>query len=303
MNRVLVTGGSGFIGQHVLPRLAAQGFEVHSTVYRRRDALPQNNCQWHQMDLLDTTKIAELVKKIQPTHLLHLAWDTTPGTYWHSLNNFQWVQSSLELLQCFHRMGGIRAVFAGTGFEYDTAYGYCKEGLTPIQPNTTYGLCKASLQQLVNQFAQETQLSCAWGRVFFLYGPQEGERRLVAAVIRSLLQQQPAKCSHGNQIRDFLYVKDVANALVMLLESQIQGPVNIASGKPLALKDLILRIAALLEAPHLIQLGAIPAMPNEPPLQVANIDRLTQEVQWQPQYEGDQGLLETIEWWKHQLNA
>jgi nucleoside-diphosphate-sugar epimerase len=141
-------------------------------------------------------------------------------------------------------------------------------------------------------------LSAAWGRIFFVYGPFEQQQRLVPSVIKSLLKGEAARCSTGTQIRDFLHVADVAEAFVALLESDVTGPVNVASGRPAALQDVIGVIAARFDRPDLIHWGAIPAAPDEPPLLVADTRRLTHEVGWSPRYNLESGLRQTIEWWQ-----
>ena len=116
------------------------------------------------------------------------------------------------------------------------------------------------------------------------------------------MENQIAQCSHGNQIRDFLHVEDVASAFVALLESDVQGAVNIASGKPLALKEVIYKIAQKIGGVDRIQLGVIPSPADEPQTLTADVRRLTEEVKWQPEYDIDSGLEQTIEWWKKHLN-
>ena len=107
---------------------------------------------------------------------------------------------------------------------------------------------------MLNAFCQQVELSSAWGRIFFLYAPHEYPQRLVSSVIRSLLKGEVARCSHGNQIRDFLYVQDVADGFIALLDSQVNGAVNIASGSPIALKEVIYQIAGKLNRENLIEL-------------------------------------------------
>src|SRR5204862_6165408 len=102
-------------------------------------------------------------------------------------------------------------------------------------------------------------VSTAWGRLFSVYGPHEHPKRLVPSVIRSLLAGEPAACSHGTQIRDYLFAQDAADALITLLESDITGPLNLASGQPIALRDIVQCLGTLLGRPDLIRLGAIPA--------------------------------------------
>lgn len=297
MKRVLLTGATGFIGRHCLPALLAKGYEVHA-VSSQALAVGSPGVHWHRADLLNSQQVAELTANVRATHLLHLAWFAVPGKYWTAPENFRWVQASLDLLQAFASQGGERVVVAGTCAEYDWRYGYCSERVTPLKPSTLYGVCKHSLQIMFDAFAGQTRLSAAWGRIFFLYGPHEYPGRLVASVIRSLLQDEPARCSHGNQIRDFLYVEDTAEAFVALLEAQTTGAVNIASGRPVTLKDVINVIAEKLDRQHLIQLGAVPVPASEPHLLVAEVERLTGEVGWSPKYDLRAGLDATIEWWR-----
>jgi nucleoside-diphosphate-sugar epimerase len=109
---------------------------------------------------------------------------------------------------------------------------------------------------------------------------------------------QTARCSHGTQIRDYLYVQDAADAIVALLESDVNGPVNIGSGYPTVLRDIIQGIGVKLQREDLIQLGAIPAREHDVSLVVSDTSRLANEVDWQPKYDLDKGLDQTIAWWR-----
>lgn len=306
MKRVLITGARGFIGRHCLPLLLASGFEVHAVSSKHSEAraqAPGTGPHWHTADLLDAAQVSALLAQVRPTHLLHLAWYTVPGKYWTSLENFRWVQASLDLFEAFASGGGARLVVAGTCAEYDWTEGYCSEQSTPLRPSTPYGTCKHSLQLMLEAFAGQTGLSSAWGRLFFLYGPYEYPERLVASVIRSLLRGEPARCSHGNQLRDFLYVEDAAAAFVALLNGTVTGAINIASGRAVALKEIVNQIGQRLRRQDLIRLGAVPAAHNEPPLLVADITRLRDEVGWQSGYDLEAGLDRTISWWEKTIAA
>jgi nucleoside-diphosphate-sugar epimerase len=300
MKKVLVTGATGLIGRHSLPALLSRDYEVHAlSTSGRGESLA--GVTWHAADLMDAARVSQLMAEVRPTHLLHFAWVTAHGKYWTSEENLAWVQASLDLLQQFARHGGVRVVMAGTCAEYDWRYGYCSEYLTPLAPATLYGRCKHALQVMLDGFAQQFSVSAAWGRIFFLYGPQEHEDRIVAHVIRSLLRGERARCSHGNQIRDFLYTVDAADAFVALLESDVRGAVNIASGRPVTLKELIFKIADHLGGRELVDLGAIAAAKEEPALLVADVARLKAEVGWSPQFNLDEGLGRAIEWWKSRM--
>ena len=300
MKRVILTGATGFIGQHAISELLENNYEVHA-LYNNTKTVNEKNVSYHQIDLLDPSQQELIIRKIKPTHLLHFAWYAIPGTYWTSLENFQWVQASLELVKVFNKYGGERAVFAGTCAEYDWSYGYCSESITPTHPSTLYGTCKNSLQEMLAYFSKQTGLSSAWGRIFYTYGPCEARSRLIPSIISSLLLNQPAHCSHGLQIKDFLYVQDVASAFVAILNSSVEGPINIASGQPVSLQQVVYSIADKLERRDMVRLGTIPALDNEPPLLVADVRRLTNEVGWKPEFNLDSGLNQTIQWWEDNL--
>jgi nucleoside-diphosphate-sugar epimerase len=281
--RVLVTGASGFIGRHTVPLLRSRGFEVHAI---GRD----------RADLLAPGIPAALVNQIRPTHLLHLAWNATPGRFWTAPDNLDWVAASLALHRAFATAGGERAVFAGTCAEYDWSHSVLDETATLCDPSTVYGVAKDSLRRLLQASPDGVRLS--WGRIFFLYGPHEAPTRLVPDVITSLLAGREVRCGDGLVERDFMHVADAAAALLAVLESDVTGPINIATGFCLPLHDVICRIAEEIGRPELVRLGARPNSVSEPPRLAAVIRRLRDEVGFRPARSLDEGLVETIAWWR-----
>lgn len=301
LKKILVTGASGFIGRHCLPFLQARGYEVHAVSSKATETEGSASLTWHKADLLDANQVTRILAEVEPSHLLHLAWYGVPRKYWTSTENFRWVTASLNLLQSFTRNGGERIVVGGTCAEYDWHNSHCSEYTTNLLPATVYGASKHALYMILNAYAREHKLSAAWGRLFFIYGPHEYPDRLIPSVIGSLLQNEAVPCSYGNQQRDFLYVADAAAALVSLLDSEVTGPVNIASGQAVALKTIVCKIAEKLGLADSVVLDAIPAAAGNPPLLVANVERLQKEVGWVPQLGLDRGLDLTIEWWKQYL--
>lgn len=299
MDRVLLTGASGFIGRQCLEQLMNRGVEIHAV--SRRTQKSTADVTWHELDLLKDGAVRGLISSLRPTHLLNLAWNAEPGLYWTTQENLRWVRVGLEMIEAFSENNGERIVMAGTCAEYDWNYGWCSESKTPLSPVSLYGKCKYALFSILESYSKQVELSSAWGRVFFMYGPQEHSSRLVSSVTKSLLLGQPARCTAGTQIRDFMHVSDVASAFIALLDSSVQGAVNIASGEGLMVRDLVRKIAIETGNSDLLRLGEIPIAVSDPPLLLADIRRLRDEVGWSNSIKLDQGLADVISWWRTHL--
>ncbi len=304
--RVLVTGAGGFIGRWSVPALLNLGFEVHAVLSRAKHGVPSElrGCAAHFSDLLDESDAAALMKEVRPSHLLHFAWIATPGVYWQSADNLRWLAAGEYLLRRFRDAGGVRAVFAGSCVEYDWSRGgVCDERSSPLADAgavilSPYAASKLAMFRKLTEWAVEERMSAAWGRIFFQFGPHEYPDRLVSSVIRNLLKGEAALCTHGKQVRSFLHAADVGAAFASLLNAPVEGPVNIGSDESIAVADLIGRIARHIGRPELVRLGARIAPANEPAVLLPDVGRLRDEVRWRPRFTLDEGLTDTIDWWR-----
>lgn len=292
MTRVLVTGGSGFIGRHVLPALVDRGTDVHACSRGTQPVVP--GVTWHRADVLDPRVSDALVHAVRPEVLLHLAWFATPPDYWRSPVNLRWTAASLELAQAFVRAGGRRMVGVGTCAEYLWSESRCVEDVTPIRPATVYGGCKAAVWSALEPFARDAGISAAWGRLFFVYGPNEPSTRLVPSLVNAMRAGMPAQCRTAAHVRDFLYVTDAGAALAALATSEVAGAVNVASGEPVRVGAIAQGIARRLDGAELLQMDEGAAVD---PYVVARVDRLQREVGWRPKVTLEEGLDAAVAWW------
>ena len=297
--RLLFTGAGGFIGRQAAPYLLEGGYEVHAVDIR---PIVLEGCEVHTADLMNASDAKRLVEHVRPTHLLHMAWYVEHGKFWTSLDNTRWVEASLNLLREFISNGGERAITIGTCAEYETGHPVCLEDDTPCRPATLYGACKYALSVMQSALCRQAGISHAWPRIFFLYGPGEPERKLVSAVIASLLRGEAAATSHGGQVRDFLHVEDVARALVSVLDSSVEGNVNIGSGEAITQRHVVESIARLIGRPELLRLGAVPAAADEPERLIPDVTRLS-ATGFTPKHTLDEGLALTIESWRQRLRS
>ncbi len=298
MSRVLVTGATGFVGRGALAPLLAAGHEVHAVSSRPAPPWSPDGVLWHQADLLASGSAEAVLAAARPQRLLHFAWDAEPGQFWTSTDNLRWVEATLALLRAFADGGGERATLAGTCAEYAWSdVTVCEEGVTRLEPATLYGAAKHALRIVAEAHAAQAGYALAWGRIFFVFGPREDPRRLGGSVAAALAAGQPALTSHGEQVRDFLYAPELAEAFVALLSSEVTGAVNVASGRPVAMRELIIALGEAAGRPELVELGTRPANPSEPASLTADVTRLRDEVGWTPSRTLARAAAETMAWW------
>jgi nucleoside-diphosphate-sugar epimerase len=296
MTRVLVTGASGFVGRAALEALARHGFEVHAASRRKPDTAAPH--VWREADLLDPRSPSRVVNGARPDIILHLAWIVEHGVFWTSPRNPDWVGASLALARAGAEAGARYFIGAGTCYEYDwPADGACSEVHTPLKPAQPYSIAKDAARRGIEAMSAEAGFAFAWARLFFLYGPGEGPNRLVPGLARALLAGEPAKCSSGRAVRDFIDVRDAGEALAAVALSGLSGPVNIASGEGVSVAEIAKKLGDLSGRPDLVRVGALADRPDEPPRIVADVTRLRTETAFRPTWTLDAGLRDALRYW------
>ena len=293
---VFVTGASGFIGAHLTRALLAKGHEV-GVLARPGNALHRlggvrRSIRVMPGDLGDAEALRRGLSDFRPEGCIHLAWHAEPGAYLHAAENIHSLSASLTLFSELIRSGCRRIVGAGTCFEYDTAAGCLTED-SPVRPQSLYAAAKLSCCLMGQQIAARAGVQFAWGRIFYPYGPQEDECRLPPAAIRALTLGTPFLTTAGEQVRDYIYVADVAEAFCVLLEKGAGGVFNVSSGRPVSVRQVVTTIATLIGRLELVQFGALPYRAWEPPM-ICGANTQLQNLGWQPRYSLEEGMAETI---------
>ncbi|MBN1814166.1 MAG: NAD(P)-dependent oxidoreductase [Anaerolineae bacterium] len=302
--RVFITGAGGFIGSHLARLLVREGCEVYALLRRESDP-------WRIRELLPSLQVvvgdllhpeegwAERLASIRPETCFHLAWYAEPGKFLTSPLNLQYLAASVELAPRLAEAGCRKLVVAGSFSEYDQDLGYLAEG-SALRPNTLYGACKAALYQSLALWAPAAGMELLWPRIFSVYGPGEHEKRFVPAVILATLRGEATRLTPGEQLRDYLHVADAAGAVWAAAQNNLRGPVNVGSGKPVAIGELATHIGALVGRPDLIRLGDLPYRAGDPMFVCANTQLLRSAASWVPHLDLETGLRQTITWWQAQ---
>lgn len=299
MTRVLLTGAAGFVGAALARRLLSRGYQVVAVISpsssrRRLDGMPYGFRGIVVTELRDLQAHAREMRDFRPDTCIHLAWRGWVGP---AADNLASLEASLALLRWLPDIGCRRFVSAGTCFEYDINGDDPIGEATPLRPRGTYAVCKQALYEVGQQVGRTTPMSVVHARIFNVYGPREHPRGLVPSVARAIVGGRPALTSPGAQRRDYLHVDDVASALCYIAESARAGAVNVGSGRAASVASIAEKIARILGRPDLLQLGALPYRPYEPPHVQADVAVL-RGLGWTPRYDLESGLRETVRWWQ-----
>ncbi len=289
--KVLVTGIRGLIGQETITPLKEAGFEIHGITTQQTTL--QSNIETHTCNIFDDAAVKRLFAKVQPEYFLNLAWTTT-GDYLHSNINYDFLKAGINLLNYFYTNGGIKAISAGTCMEYVFKSTPLHEN-DPIDPQkTTYTFCKDTLRRIAQFYTKQNNTSFYHTRIFYVYGKNESKTRLTGMVIDHLLNNKEVIIKSGQLYKDYMYTKDIAAALVHLLQTDLQQPViNICTGKAISVEKYVRMIARKLGKENLISFQDEPT--NQPAVLVGNNSRLIKEAGYTIEYDLSRALDEILE--------
>jgi len=271
MSRLLITGASGFLGQHILTSaVLTSKYEIHA-VSRKTPVQSTGDVIWHEADLLHPGTGRKLIESIAPQHLVHSAWISTPGEYLDSPLNVRWLETSMEMTDAFGRCGGLRWAGIGSCLEYGAGPGPCEEDSTPIEPLSLYGNCKASCCQALFATAERLGFSAIWARVFVPCGRGDNPRRLIPSLVDALSRGREFPTSSGTQIRDFIDAEDVGRIVVSLLGTSKSGAFNVGTGRGIAVRSVVEWVADYMGQRELVRFGDRNLAPGEQQYLVADM--------------------------------
>ena len=288
MKKAILTGATGLIGQNIIEPLKKDGYEIWALTIDEKN--PDYDINWVKCNIFDEVSLKKVFDEVKPSHLMNFAW-ITGGDYLTNPVNKDFVKSGKNMLKFFKENGGKRAVFSGTCFEYD----FCDEPIKETQklnPTTLYAQCKNEMREYAQKFCKENGISFGWGRIFYVFGKNEKAGRLTSTIINNFKEGKEVTINCGSLVKDYMYTKDIAGAFAKFLGSDVEGCVNIATGKGISLEDYAKKFAIRLNAQNLLKIKN--EVGNNPPFIVADVTRLKNEIGYVPRYDIDSAIDEIL---------
>lgn len=259
MTNILITGASGFVGMHVmnvldnLPNLNLfpvvrikkknifKKFKNVKKIYVTKDIFNETEYWWKK-------------KLFKIDIVIHIAWYTEYGKYLDSELNINCLYGSLRLGNAVSKSNVKRFVGIGTCMEYNFAKPRVTVN-TPLDPKNLYSITKVALFTSLRKLFMIKKIKFVWCRLFYLYGQGEDPRRLSAYIHKQIENGLPIRLTSGDQIRDFLDIRDAAKIISNISLNKHEGVVNVCSEKPISIKRFAQSIASRFGRLDLLKFG------------------------------------------------
>ena len=296
--KAIITGATGAIGSALVENLISHGIEV--LVLCRKDSRRNDVIPNHPLVTKKFCSLEELGTLQNDTNrkydvFYHFAW---AGTFGDSRNDmFRQnlnVQYSLAAVEAAKRFGCHTFIGAGSQAEYGRYEGKLKPE-TPAFPENGYGMAKLCAGQMTREYARQLGLRHIWVRILSVYGPHDGAQTMVTSTIGKLKNGQVAEFTQGEQLWDYLYSGDAAEAFRLIGEKGVDGKIYVlGSGEAKPLKEYIETIGKVLNKKEFIKLGAVPYSEKQVMYLCADISELMNDTGWLPRKRFAEGIEELV---------
>lgn len=298
--KAVITGATGAVGMALISELTKNNVEV--LVLCRPNS--SRNSRIKEGDLVH---IAECdlkdINNYQPSkgekydYFFHFGWiGTTGATRNDMLLQNKNVEYTLDAVNLAHRLGCSVFVGAGSQAEYGRVEGKLSDK-TPANPEMGYGIAKLCAGQMSRIMCASLGIKHVWARILSVYGPYDNEVSMVISTLRKIINGEEAEFTAGEQIWDYMYSEDAARALYSIAKDGKDGSIYcIGSGQPHMLKEYILKMRDAANPKCPLGIGKRPYAENQVMYLCADIEKLTEDTGFVPQFTFDEGIAKTVAW-------
>jgi len=291
--KILVTGGNGYLGKFLVKKLQQEGGKVYII-----DKNITENEQSFKVDITHKDQVKTIVQQIRPDIVFHLAALLNRE---RNFDNFERIDNvnykgTFNLLMALKDLPYKNFIFTSTSEIYGSNQAPFDETQLP-DPMSPYSLSKTNSENLIRTFSKTYQKNYNILRLFNFYGENMPKQFFIPQLIDALQNQKSFDMTLGEQTRDFLYINDVVNALVLLAQNDkfTQETYNLCSNDAVSLKKLVQNIKKQLQSECVINFGALPYRKNEVWNMLGNNTKIKKHLGFKVQYSLEEGLKKTIE--------
>lgn len=301
--KVLVTGGAGFIGSHVVDLLIENGYEVVivDNLSTGKEEFINKKAIFYKKDLTDDD-LYEIFEKEKPDYVIHQAAQidvqrSVDDPVFDAKVN---ILGTVNLLESCRKSGIKKVIYASSAAVYGNPEYFPIDEVHKINPISYYGISKHTPEHYFEVYRQLYGLKYTILRYANVYGIRQdpkGEGGVISIFIDKMLKgERPIIFGDGNQTRDFVYVKDVAKANLLALKRGDNEVVNISTGKPTSINELVEIMNKIMNT----SLESIYTEPRKGDIVHSYLDnkKALEVLGWKPEYSLEDGLRETIEYYK-----
>ena len=239
--RVFLTGATGFIGRYVLKHLEKEDYNILLLTRASKEnfssIISSKKVDIVSGNLSDINKWEAKLKQFKPDTTIHLAWEGIPDYGVNkSIKNLKY---GLNLFEELAEIGCKKIICTGSCWEYGQNQGKISEKL-PVKFSNAFTTAKNAVHCLGREIAKENNMQLIWTRLFYVYGPGQRENSLIPYIIKCVKEGKELKIKTPSARNDFIYVEDIAKAIVAILEKYTQSTVyNVGSGYSTSIQDII----------------------------------------------------------------
>jgi len=308
--KVLVTGGTGFIGSHLIPKLIEQEHKVYSLerYVTGRFVLGAKSLAVFG-DLRDSFTIRKIVREIQPDTVVHLA-SISPVAYSYDHPQEVFEVNTLGTINlaeaCLRDVPHLKHfLFAGTSEEYGNQDKFPITEDAELRPNSPYSCSKVAADKYLQYIRDAYDFPVTILRPFNTYGRKDNIHFVVERTITQMLQSKTVTLGDPTPVRDFMYVDDHVDAYLKCLDDEkAHGEVfNFCCGHGTTIGDLTNTIAKVVGFDGEIIWSTIPARPLDIKKLVGSYEKAKRLLGWKPKYALEEGLKKTVEYWRNKLGV
>jgi len=281
MNRVLITGITGFLGSEIAKELISKGIQVIG-VKRQASDLKRIKAWGQTIEWIDADSdlFYDSLQSANPNFIIHSAWTGVGANERDNLNiQFSNHDLLLKLLASTETLAIRKIICFGSQAEYGQFSEVISED-RPSRPTTAYGLAKQHQSEILEHFCTTKNINWIWLRLFSFFGETEDPNWFIPTLVRNILSKKPMDMTPGEQSYAYMYVKDLAKVVVDVIEKDVfSGCYNVSSKKAISLKNIVKKIEGILGVKNsTVNFGALPYRANQSMLIQGDVSKLEGQI-------------------------